>query len=147
MEQCTSRRGFVMSLVGGAAALIGLPTPAGRRPRARHRCHLVTDPGPHPEPRPGIDASRVLPPEDLADAPDLISLYDGIRAIPGIADGVRCQCGCANLEGFRSLLVCFEGNGMATMCQICQTQGRMVVRLAERGRSLDQIRAAVDARF
>lgn len=79
--------------------------------------------------------------------PDLTSLYDGIRKIPHVADGIRCSCGCADLDGFRSLLTCFEGNGMATDCVICQTEGRMVIRLHDAGRTLDQIRAALDARF
>jgi hypothetical protein len=104
-------------------------------------------PGPHPDPRPDVDASLVLTAEQLADFPELVPLYDGIRAIPHIADGIRCQCGCADLPGYRSLLTCFEGGRMATGCEICKTEGRMVVRLHEAGRTLDQIRAAVDARF
>jgi hypothetical protein len=36
---------------------------------------------------------------------------------------------------------------MALHCQVCQTEGRMVVRLHQAGRTLDQIRAAIDARF
>ena len=101
----------------------------------------------HPDPRPGVDGSGVLTAGQLQDVPDLVDLYDGIRAIPHIADGVRCTCGCASEDGFRSLLVCFEANGMAKGCIICQTEGRMVVRLHAAGRTLDQIRAAVDARF
>jgi hypothetical protein len=101
----------------------------------------------HPDPRPGVDASRVLTREDLAAYPDVADVYEGIRRMPHIADGIRCQCGCANMEGMRSLLTCFESNRMALHCEICQTEGRMVVRLHDAGRTLDQIRAAVDARF
>ena len=89
----------------------------------------------------------VLGPDAIGPHPDLLELYDGIREIPHIADGIRCQCGCATVEGYRSLLTCYEGGGMALYCEICQTEGRMVVRLARAGRSLDQIRRAVDARF
>jgi hypothetical protein len=89
----------------------------------------------------------VLTEDQLQDVPDLVPLYDGIRGVPHIADGIRCTCGCASEEGVRSLLSCFESSGMAKGCIICQTEGRMVVRLHGTGRTLDQIRAAIDARF
>lgn len=108
-------------------------------------CGRRSPPGPHPEPRPDVNASRVVPAADLPD--DLVPLFDGIREIPHIADGVRCRCGCADVEGFRSLLSCFESGGMAVNCKPCQSEGRMVVRLHRRRRTLDQIRRAVDARF
>ncbi len=101
----------------------------------------------HPEPRPNVDASNVLSEVQLEGFDHVIDLYNDIREIPHIADGIRCMCGCAELPGFRSLLTCFEGNGMAMSCEICQTEGRMVVRYHKEGRTLDQIRAAVTARF
>ena len=109
-----------------------------------HRSRREVD---HPEPRPNVDASNVLSEVQLAGFDHVIDLYNGIREIPHIADGIRCMCGCAELPGFRSLLTCFEGNGMAMSCEICQTEGRMVVRYHKEGRTLDQIRAAVTARF
>jgi hypothetical protein len=130
-----SRRAFLRST---AAAFVVL---GGVRPGR------VARQGEHPDPRPGVDGSKVLTAEQLADSPDLIPLYDGIREIPHIADGIRCQCGCAPIPAYRSLLVCFEEGGMALHCQVCETEGRMVVRLHRQGRTLDQIRAAIDARF
>ena len=112
-----------------------------------HHCDRAARPGPHPDPRPGVDASEVLTADDLKGYEHVLDIYDGIREIPQVADGIRCKCGCADLEGFRSLLTCFESNGMAMSCQICQTEGRMVARLHGRGRTLEQIRAAIDARF
>lgn len=103
--------------------------------------------GEHPEPRPGIDSSRVMTREQLADYPDVMDAYDGIREIPHIADGIRCHCGCAELPGYRSLLVCYEGGGMARFCDICQGEGRLAYRLHKRGKNLDQIRKAIDARY
>lgn len=138
-----SRRAFVASLTGGIGALVGFP---GWRPAPEH-CGHNPSAGPHPEPRPGVDASRVLTAEQLTGAEHVIPVYDGIREIPHIADGIRCACECADLPGFRSLLTCFEENGMAIACEMCQTEGRFVHRLYKAGRSLDQIRAAVTARF
>lgn len=99
----------------------------------------------HPEPRPGIDASRVTPRDRLAD--DVAPVFDMVRAIPATFDGIRCHCGCAELEDMYSLLSCFEGEGMAQHCVVCKGQARLVHRLHEAGRSLDEIRAAVDARY
>jgi hypothetical protein len=136
-QSLPSRRGFVTSAAATLFAVAGIP---GRPVRGGRQ-------GPHPDPRPDVDGSKVLTAEQLADSPDLIPLYDGIRQIPHIADGIRCQCGCAPIAAYRSLLVCFEEGGMALHCQVCQTEGRMVVRLHRAGRTLDQIRAAIDARF
>ena len=137
----TSRRSFMASVAAGLAGMLGVPR------WSAHRCHGSATSGQHPDPRPDVDASKVLTVEQLERYQHVIDLYDGIRAIPHIADGIRCKCGCADLPGYRSLLTCFEGGGMARTCQICQTEGRMVVRLHKAGRTLDQIRAAVDARF
>ena len=100
--------------------------------------------GPHPDPRPGVDGSRVL----SADAvmPHVAELFDSIRAVPHLADGVACRCGCGAIEGMRSLLSCYEGVGMAQFCRICEGDGRLVVRMSHEGRSLEEIRAAIDGR-
>jgi hypothetical protein len=130
------RRRF-LALAGGAALVLAVP----RRLRA-----LGTGPE-HPTPRAGIDASRVLTAEQLREHPDVIDAYDGVRKIPEIIDGIRCHCGCATLPGYYSLLTCYESGGMAMMCEICQGQGRLAWRLHQSGRSLEQIRRAIDARF
>ena len=103
--------------------------------------------GPHPAPRPGITAANVLSHDQLAGAAHAIDVFDQIREIPEIADGIRCQCGCADTPGFYSLLSCYESDGMARFCDICQGEGRMVYRLHKAGQTLDEIRAAIDARF
>jgi hypothetical protein len=101
----------------------------------------------HPEPRPGITAANVLTHEQLASAPHAIDVFDLVREIPQIVDGIRCQCGCADLPGFYSLLSCYESEGMARWCDICQGEGRLASRLHKAGKTLDEIRAAIDARF
>jgi hypothetical protein len=138
----TSRRDFVAAAAGGFFALLGVPGL-----ESSHAGHAMARSGVHPDPRPDVDASNVLTEEGLAGFSHILKLYDGIREIPHIADGIRCQCGCADVPGYRSLLTCFESEGMAKWCEICQTEGRMVVRLHEAGRTLDQIREAIDARF
>jgi hypothetical protein len=75
--------------------------------------------GPHPDPRPGIDASHLPPPDRVAHHPDAVPAYDEARAIPEVLDGIRCQCGCDDQPGHRSL----------------------------QGRTLDQIRSAIDSRY
>ena len=101
----------------------------------------------HPAPRRGVTGARVLTRLQLADTPALIPVFDAVRAAPGLVDGIGCHCGCAELEGNYSLLSCFEGEGMARHCVICQGQARLATRLHREGKTLDQIRDAVDAKF
>lgn len=122
------------------AAMTALPVLVRQPQRAR-------GPRPHPTPRPGIDASHILGPRDLADSPRARVAFDEVRQIPQIVDGIRCQCGCAEIEGNYSLLSCYEGAGMARSCDVCQGQGRLAFRLHKSGKSLDEIRAAIDERY
>ena len=135
-----SRRHFLASAFGILAASFPF---AGRLAALRRRWPSVD----HPAPRPGITAAKVLTAEQLADTPQVIPVFDSVRAIPEIVDGIRCKCGCADIEGFYSLLSCYEGDGMARHCPICQGEGRMAARLHKEGKSLDQIREAIDARW
>lgn len=115
-----------------------------------HRCaHAIAGSSDgHPTPRPGITAANVLEENELKDTPDAIDAFNEVRQIPQIADGIRCHCGCAEVEGYYSLLSCYERpTAMATMCDKCQEQGRYTFRLHRAGKSLDEIRAAIDARF
>ncbi len=102
---------------------------------------------PHPRPRPGITGGKVLTKQQLAETPKFIPLFDSVREIPSVVDGIRCNCGCTDPPGFYSLLSCYEGSGMARDCAVCQGQARLAVRLNREGKSLDQIRAAIDAKF
>ena len=70
-----------------------------------------------------------------------------VRKIPEIVDGIRCSCGCADVKGFYSLLSCYEGDGMAQHCVVCQGQARLAYKLHNQGRSLAAIRKAIDAEF
>ena len=130
-----------MLRAAAAAAVLLLPDTLGALARGPFRRAT------HPDPRPGIDASRMLPPEKVAEHPGAASAFDEARTIPGILDGVRCHCGCADLPGKRSLLSCYEDDGMALDCDICQGEARLAFRLHAKGRTLDQIRDAIDARY
>ena len=133
-----SRRSFLGTAI---AALIGhteLLHAAGVRRAA---------PGPHPTPRVGITGAKVLTKEQLANKPQLIPLFDSVREAPEIIDGIRCNCGCASTSGFYSLLSCYEGDAMAKDCGVCQGQGRLATRLHKLGKSLEEIRAAIDAKY
>lgn len=138
--QRLSRRRFLTRILAGLGATLVLDRGGPLL------AHDRGGPG-HPDPRPGIDASNVLAGEALADSPDAIPIYDGIREMPHIADGLRCYCGCAEWEGYRSLLTCFEQNGMAMYCDGCLSEAELAHRRWKEGQSLAQIRRAVDARF
>jgi hypothetical protein len=145
-DPLVSRRAFVASgVVAGIGVLLGavpFRSDAHCAPRARGVDH-----GPHPTPRPGIDASHVLKADQLKASPDAIGAFDQVRQIPEIVDGIRCHCGCAKEKGFYSLLSCYEGEGMARDCHICQGQGRMAFRMHSAGKTLAEIRDAIDARY
>ncbi len=105
-----------------------------------------TGPRRHPEPRAGITAAHVLSDEKLTDK-SAAPVYAMVRRIPQVADGIRCSCGCADLEGFYSLLSCYEAGGMAQHCVICQGQARLAYKLHGEGWSLTGIRKAIDAEY
>jgi len=134
-----SRRHFLAACCG--VAVVGVASPLWGSVRRR-----LGDPT-HPTPRPGITAANVLPDSELVDYPACQSAFDVIREIPQIVDGIRCHCGCADIPGFYSLLSCYEGAGMARICEICQGEGRLAARLHKSGKTLDEIRAAIDARY
>ena len=140
-----SRRSFLALLSLG---LLGLaPRPAETHWVMMCR-HTRLPRGPHPTPRPGITAEKLLPSDQLSHNGDAQQAFDDVRQIPEIIDGIRCNCGCADNPGFYSLLTCYEGTGaMALACPVCQGQGRMAFRLHGAGKTLDEIRDAIDARY
>jgi len=99
----------------------------------------------HPTPRRGITAARVLTAKQL-DNSRAAPVFDMVREIPEVVDGIHCYCGCASQKGFYSLLSCYE-DGMAQHCEICQGEARLVHKLHTDGWSLSGIRASIDATF
>jgi uncharacterized protein with PCYCGC motif len=99
----------------------------------------------HPEPRPGVTAEQVLA-DDKVDA-EHKDAYAAAREIPEILDGIYCHCDCADRHSnLRSLLSCFETD-MPMSCGICSGEARTALKLHRAGKSLDEIRAAIDKRF
>lgn len=98
----------------------------------------------HPQPRAGITGANVLRgevvPERARDA------YTIAARIPEVLDGLFCHCECHERDGLRSLLECFEEE-MATTCGICQGQARLAGELHAEGKSLREIRTAIDERY
>jgi hypothetical protein len=131
-----SRRRFLAML---PLALLARPARAMAAPLGRQKPK-------HPTPRPGITAAKVLSDAKLTDK-SAAPVYAMVRSMPEVVDGIRCNCGCAELQGFYSLLTCYEEGGMAQHCTICQGQARLAHKLHADGWSLAGIRRAIDAEF
>ncbi len=100
--------------------------------------------GHHPAPREGISGQGVprgdVVPSTARDA------YTIAARIPSILDALYCHCDCHERDELRSLLECFE-NRMATTCGICQNEARMAGEMHADGKSLEEIRKAIDDRY
>jgi hypothetical protein len=151
-----TRRGFLRLLpalgaaVGAAAGLAAWARPARAAGAASTPCHPGALDRPfagHPDPRPGVDASHVTPRDKIHGDADLARIFDHVREMPKIADGIACRCGCMEDPAIRSLLSCYEGDGMASHCLICQGQAETAYRLFKQGKTLEDVRAALDAEF
>ena len=100
----------------------------------------------HPEPRPGITAELVLPPAAVPHTPGSVESYAAARQIPAVLDGLYCHCDCSKHAGHRSLLTCFQSDHGA-YCDICMGEAILAAELTGQGRSLLDIRAAIDRQF
>lgn len=102
----------------------------------------------HPTPRAGITAERVVTTERLiARGYEKESVvYAAVAKYPAIVDGIYCYCHCAPRSQHYSLLTCFE-SGHSANCFTCMGSGELATKMASEGKSLEEIRAAVDQRF
>jgi hypothetical protein len=132
---------FALMLGALAAPAAAHAQPGGH---ARHGGQPAKPKSHHPTPRPGITGANVLSadvvPEPAREA------YTIAARIPDVLDGLFCHCECHEREGLRSLLECYEED-MATTCAICQSQAILAGELHDQGKSLAQIRAALDQRW
>lgn len=123
------------------------PRAAHAQPGGGHEHHARETPKPnkhHPEPRPGVTGAGVLSGEVVPERAR--EVYTIAARIPEVLDGLFCHCDCHERDGKRSLLECYEDD-MATTCGICQGQAQLAAELHAQGKTLAEIRAAIDARY
>jgi len=114
------------------------------RPRVLSASHFK--PFEHPDPRPGITGEHVLPDEKLGKKKSVHEAFDAARTYPAIFDGLFCACGCQGSMGHRSLLSCYEST-QPINCGGCREEGELAGKLAREGKTLAEIRQAVDQEF
>lgn len=100
----------------------------------------------HPTPRPGITAANVLPDSAIPRTPGAADAYAAARRAAATLDGVYCHCDCSKHAGHRSLLSCFE-SAHGAHCDICMGEAMVASSMAGQGKSLTEIRAAIDRQF
>jgi hypothetical protein len=136
----SSRRRFMATL-----AAVVIPRSVLAAPLAALRA-IREGPATHPTPRRGITAEHVLSAKQLDDR-SVAKVFDMVREIPEVVDGIHCYCGCASRKSSYSLLSCFEEDGMAQHCHICQGEARLVHELHGKGVSLAGIRKSIDDKY
>jgi hypothetical protein len=97
----------------------------------------------HPEPRAGVHAGDVVSPERYAAFPRVQAAYQKVAAIPQVIDGLYCHCDCEGHSGHYSLLDCFRDDH-AAHCDVCMAEAELAYGMTSQGRTLDEIRAAID---
>jgi len=126
--------------IGRMAALLAVGLAPDRRVLA-----LLPKPFEHPEPRPGITAEHVLAESKLPKKSSVRAAYDWVRRFPEVCDGIYCVCDCKSM-GHRSLLTCFESE-QPEGCGACRELAVLVGNMASKGKTLAEIRVAVDEKF
>ena len=131
----SARRGSVTPwIIVGVLSLVLVGTGVGVVPaRGSH----------HPDPRSEITGETVAPASRYAGYPRVNAVYAQAAEIAAILDGLYCYCDCSRHSGHRSLLSCFETDHGAA-CDVCLTEATVAHRMTEDGRSLDEIRDAID---
>jgi hypothetical protein len=97
----------------------------------------------HPEPRGDLSLVTVESASRYADYPRIAEIYQMAAQIPHVLDGLYCHCDCSKHSDHRSLLTCFEDDHGAA-CDVCLTEAALAHRMTNEGRSLKEIREAVD---
>lgn len=102
----------------------------------------------HPEPRSDAVAlaTTVVPASVYRAYPRAQRAYRIAREIPTVLDGMYCHCRCRENFEHRSLLTCFQSDHGAA-CDICITEAEIANQMVSQGRTLDDVREAVDRAF
>jgi hypothetical protein len=139
-NQPISRSAFLRNVAGAAVGmLVAWALPAGAMSPSRR-------PFKHPEPRPGITGEHVLPEAKLPADEKVRAAFAAARENAAIFDGLYCACRCQKSQGHRSLLACYETE-QPTGCLGCQDEATFVARQIAAGRSLAEIRKAIDEEY
>jgi Protein of unknown function with PCYCGC motif len=136
-------RGRVPWIVAGAAAVALAGVVLLQRPREEGEGGHASN---HPTSRPAITAAKVVPASLVPRTPGAAEAYAAARNAAATLDGVYCYCDCSKHAGHRSLLTCFEGEHGA-YCDICMGEAMVAAGMAQQGRSLEEIRTAIDLQF
>ena len=142
-ENQKSATGRPSSRVSGAAApwiVIGLAVIVGGAILVASNLPSGTD---HPDPRPGITGVTVIPASRYVQYARVSAVYAQAREIAPTLDGIYCHCDCSKHSGHRSLLTCFESDHGAA-CDICLSEATIAYRMLKEGRTLNEIRDAID---
>lgn len=107
---------------------------------------LGRKPFPHPDARPGITGEHVLPVDQLPERKRVRAAFDYARTNAELFDGVYCVCECAESMKHRSLLACFESR-QPVGCWGCQEQAEFIRDLVKDGKTLFEVREAVDKKW
>jgi len=102
--------------------------------------------GRHPDPRADLSTVVVAPADRYASYPEVAQVYAMAAEIPHVLDGLYCHCDCSRHSGHRSLLDCFRDDHGAG-CDICLHEAAIAYQLTLEGRSLKEIRRAIDAEY
>ncbi len=126
---------WIISAVAGAGLAIVLVT--GRTRGAEH-----------PDPRPDAQqaGAGVMPASMFSHNPRIMRAYQAAREIPETLDGLYCHCQCNEHMGHRSLLICFHSEHGAG-CGVCIDEAVQAHEMIQQGRTLADIRAAIDLAF
>jgi len=98
---------------------------------------------PHPDPREHIAHDHVAPAARYAAYPRVARTYALVAEIPHVIDGIYCYCACSEHSGHYSLLDCYRDDH-AARCDVCLSEADMAHRMHQDGKSLDEIRTAID---
>ncbi len=97
----------------------------------------------HPKPRATASAASVVPASRYESYPRIKETYAEVAQVPKVVDGVYCYCHCEENMGHYSLLDCFSSDHAAN-CDVCLSEGALAYKMTRDGKTLDQVRHAVD---
>lgn len=99
----------------------------------------------HPEPRANAEHMHTESPDRYGAYPEAKEVYRMAAHVKSTLDGIFCYCYCKG-GGHYSLLDCFKDDHGAG-CDVCLAEARLAYDMVQKGASLAQVRAAIDAQF